>query len=85
MNDGVQAYESEESVLGIGLICCFGIASQYVKTYIGTPTGEKLRRMLDHIFVETRLALEMVGLPVIFREEAHFWDPTIAKSPFIDS
>lgn len=81
--DGRWSTSTEESIYKISLMMAFGITAQYVRTYSGTPTRWRLQKEADWIFVEIKRALSRDGLPTLFEDELHFWDPGRWKSPFV--
>lgn len=81
--DNRHSLQNENSVFGLGLVFAFGLAAQYVRTYVGTPTRWEIQNRADHIFVTVKIALHPLGLPTLFKDELFFWNPTRWRSPFV--
>lgn len=73
--DGSQSTASGKDIFRMGLVLSFGIVSQYLKAFTGTPTRLRLRRRADEMIVEIKLAIQPSGLPTFFREDLHLWSP----------
>ncbi|MHB9287346.1 hypothetical protein ACKVMT_09950 [Halobacteriales archaeon Cl-PHB] len=81
--DGRYSPKNEVSLLTIGCIFSFGIATQYVRTFAGTPTRWRIQRLIDPLIVEVKNAISPRGLPKLFHEEKFFWEPGLWRSPFV--
>lgn len=82
--DGRRAMRSENSLYKIGLVFAFGIVTQYIRTFAETPTRWRIQKWADEVIVQVKFALYPKGLPTLFKDELHFWDPGSYKSPFVE-
>lgn len=69
-HDSSYSEQIEYDCLGFANCFAFAIAAQYIRTFEDTEVAQEVRRHLDHVFVQTMIA--MGELPLFLDEDLEF-------------